>query len=292
MNNDGINAILSAIESRINDVLPISDSSLLMQAMRYSTLNGGKRLRPLLTVAAGHISCATQQDLIDIGVAMEFLHCYSLIHDDLPCMDNDDLRRGKPTCHKQYNEAIAILAGDSLQAQAFAILSNPRLNNISANVRLEIIQLCSINCGVDGLTGGQAIDLMSEGVILSPTQLYNMHMKKTGALIKVAILSGYLAGPIFDEAIFQQLQVIAEKIGLLFQIIDDILDCTKDTQILGKTANKDLVNNKATYVNLLGLAKTRVIAVDLYNEIIVKLQVIPHTDAIINLVNVIYTRSN
>lgn len=283
--------LLQTIEQRLNSVLTSNESSILIEAMRYSSLNGGKRIRPLLVIASGNISHANFETLIDIGVAIELIHCYSLIHDDLPAMDNDDLRRGQPTCHRQYNEAIAILAGDALHSEAFFILSSDHLC-LNNDIKLKIINLLAFCAGAHGMAGGQAIDLLSTGNNLTLPQLQQMHLKKTGALIKAAVLAGYLAGSKYDRLIYEKLEIIADNIGLLFQITDDILDVTSSTATLGKTANKDLVNDKATYVNILGLEQAIDMNNQLYKNVLNELCQLPQHDELVELIHFVYKRSN
>ncbi len=284
-------SLLQAIEQRLSYVLASNEQSVLIEAMRYSSLNGGKRIRPLLVIASGHISQANFETLLNIGVAIELIHCYSLIHDDLPAMDNDNLRRGQPTCHKQYNEAVAILAGDALQSEAFFILSNDNLC-LNDGIKLKIINLLAFCVGVHGMAGGQALDLLSTGSNLTLPQLQQMHLKKTGALIKAAVLAGYLAGKEYDKLIYEKLDLIANNIGLLFQITDDILDLTSSTATLGKTANKDLVNNKATYVNILGLEQAVDMSNQVYNNVLNELYQLPQHDELVELIHFVYKRSN
>ncbi|MDQ5920004.1 MAG: farnesyl diphosphate synthase [Pseudomonadota bacterium] len=283
--------ILTKIEDRLNELLVNNDNLVLLEAMRYSSLNGGKRVRPFLVMAAGKISQAQSAVLLDIGVAIELIHCYSLIHDDLPAMDDDDLRRGLPTCHKQYGEAMAILAGDALQAQAFVVLSSDSLR-LDCAIKLKIINLVASSAGVNGMVGGQALDLLSTGTNLTLPQLQHMHIKKTGALISAAILSGYLAGANCKPEIYDKLVLIANNIGLLFQITDDILDATADTNTLGKTANKDWAANKATYVNILGLEKAQHMADNLYNTTIEMLRHLSQSEELTTLTHFVYNRSN
>lgn len=284
--------LLAKIEVQIELILKNSneESSVLLEAMRYSALALGKRIRALLTIAAGQLSNANESDLLVLGSAIELIHCYSLIHDDLPAMDNDDLRRGLPTCHKKYNEAIAIIAGDALQALAFAVLSGDKFA-ITSDKKLEIINILANYIGVNGMAGGQSIDILSGGINLSLTELQKMHALKTGALIKGSILSGYLCGSEFSLAMYQNLTIIADKIGLLFQIIDDILDVTSSTEELGKTANKDFLQQKATYVSLLGIEKTKNESLKLHQEIVLLLQEIPSSDYLISITNSIYWRN-
>ncbi len=284
--------LLECFEKKLAEVLvPTKHATLLMEAMRYSTLDGGKRIRPLLVAAAGRLSDASLDSILSVGAAVELIHCYSLIHDDLPAMDNDDLRRGRPTCHKKYNEALAILAGDALQTQAFTVLSCDELE-IKAMAKLKIINLLSICAGALGMVGGQAIDLMSTGLKLDIAALKHMHSMKTGALIKASVLSGYLAGRKFELNAYNALTNVANNLGLLFQITDDILDATGDTQTLGKTANKDLLNNKATYVNILGLSEAQNMATKLYHDNLSMLEQLAHSTELIELTHIVYKRNS
>lgn len=296
LNKQGYNLdnaqLLECFEKKLAEVLALTEHApLLMEAMRYSTLDGGKRIRPLLVAAAGRLSYASLDSVLSVGAAVELIHCYSLIHDDLPAMDNDDLRRGRPTCHKKYNEALAILAGDALQTQAFSVLSCDKLE-IDAGAKLKIINLLSICSGALGMVGGQAIDLMSTGIKLDIATLKQMHSMKTGALIKASILSGYLSGKQFEQNTYDELTNVANNLGLLFQITDDILDATGDTQTLGKTANKDWLNNKATYVNILGLSEAQNMATKLYYDNLRILEQLMHTSELIELTHIVYKRNS
>jgi farnesyl diphosphate synthase len=284
--------LLLRIEATLANILtPATDASLLMEAMRYSSLGGGKRIRPLLTIAAGGLNEACVESLITVGCAIELIHCYSLIHDDLPAMDDDDLRRGQPTCHKKYTEGIAILAGDALQTLAFEMLSAAELP-IAATAKLKIIHLLASLAGVNGMVGGQTIDLISTGQQLDLVQLRQMHKMKTGGLIKAAVLAGYLCGAKFESPVYRSLERVADNLGLLFQITDDILDATADTATLGKTANKDFINQKATYVNMLGLNQARELAMLAYQEISKELAQFQNASDLSQLINLIYMRSN
>jgi len=205
-------------------------------------------------------------------------------------MDNDDLRRGKPTCHKKYNEAIAILAGDALQSLAFETLSSTDLN-ITQTAKLKIINQLAKSSGLSGMAGGQALDLINTGLAITQQQLQQMHIMKTGALINTSIISGYLANNSFDITLYQKLSDTATKLGLLFQVIDDIIDITSNTQILGKTAHKDLDNNKATYVTILGIEKSNQYANMLYSEIKNSLTKYTNADFLLYLIDLIYFRN-
>lgn len=226
----------------------------LHQAMRYCVLDGGKRTRPLLTYATGQTLGIAPAALDGAACAVEFIHVYSLIHDDLPAMDDDALRRGKPTCHIEFDEATAILTGDALQALAFEILAHdPSIVASDAN-RLKMITALAKASGSQGMVGGQAIDLDSVGTMLSLPELENMHIHKTGALIRASVTLATLSKSDLDPAVATKLDHYAKCIGLSFQVKDDILDEESDTATLGKTQGKDKDNNKPTYPALLGMA--------------------------------------
>lgn len=283
---------IDLIEKRLAEILLFSDyDSKLIDPIRYCALGGGKRIRPLLSVAGSQLNYADINAVLDVGCAIELIHCYSLVHDDLPAMDNDDLRRGRPTCHKKYDEATAVLVGDALQALAFEVLSMPQLNIPQEN-KLKIIYQLSRSCGIQGMVGGQMLDLYSTGLKLSLSQLQNMHAHKTGALIRASILCGYLCGSEFSLDKYTKLGQIADSLGLLFQIVDDILDVTQTSTTLGKTANKDADNNKATYVSLLGLDEAKAIALELYTEIIADLSVMKNKTLLEDLVTTVYKRNH
>ena len=225
----------------------------LHEAMRYAAQGGGKRIRPLLVYAAGQLGdrdLATQAESLDAAaVAIECIHAYSLVHDDLPCMDDDDLRRGRPTVHKAFDEATALLVGDALQTRAFEILAN---TNGDASMRLRMISVLAAASGSRGMAGGQAIDLESVGKKLDLQGLKQMHAMKTGALLSCAVELGGIAAHL-NSVQMAQLQNYSKSLGLAFQIVDDVLDATADSQTLGKTAGKDAAANKPTYVTLMGL---------------------------------------
>lgn len=233
----------------------------LHEAMRYATLGGGKRVRPLLAFAAGELTGATADKLDVVACAVEMIHAYSLVHDDLPCMDDDVLRRGRPTCHVEFDEPTALLVGDSLQTQAFELLAGQALGE--PRQQLEMIALLAHASGSRGMAGGQAIDLASVGKPLTQPELELMHALKTGALIRAAVLLGALAGTPLSPAERNELDRFAKRAGLLFQVVDDILDCTASTATLGKTAGKDEAADKPTYVALLGLDAARTYADEL-----------------------------
>jgi farnesyl diphosphate synthase len=251
------------VETALAEHLPGADSipGRLHAAMRYATLGGGKRVRPLLAFAAGELSGAAPDKLDTVACAVELIHAYSLVHDDLPCMDDDVLRRGRPTCHVEYDEPTALLVGDSLQTLAFELLAG--LPSGEPRQQLEMITLLAHASGSRGMAGGQAIDLAAVGQPLEQPELELMHALKTGALIRAAVLLGALAGQPLAAAERSQLDRFAKRAGLLFQVIDDILDCTASTATLGKTAGKDEAADKPTYVTLLGLDAARAYAEEL-----------------------------
>lgn len=224
---------------------------LLKEAMSYSALDGGKRIRPLLVFAGGQLSGADNAALLPIAAAIEMIHCYSLVHDDLPAMDDDDYRRGKLSNHKAYDEATAILVGDALLTEAFALLAHADV--YSAEQKVELFKLLSTASGALGMIKGQFLDMQAEHQPITLEGLQEIHLHKTGALIQASILMGYCVGPQFNHAAFDQLAIYAQKVGLMFQIQDDILDATSTAEVLGKSVGKDAAQEKATYVNLLGI---------------------------------------
>ena len=228
----------------------------LHQAMRYAVLDGGKRLRPLLVLAAAELGKSVQAACEQAAAAVECIHVYSLVHDDMPAMDNDTLRRGKPTCHVRYGEATALLTGDALQTLAFELLS--QTNGLPADRQLHMIRTLAAASGSLGMAGGQAVDLDNVGKSLSQTELEAMHRLKTGALIRAAVL--------------EKLDRYAACLGLAFQVVDDVLDCSADTATLGKTAGKDAEADKPTYVKLMGLDAARRYAEELVAEALAQLQ--------------------
>ncbi|MFO8004920.1 polyprenyl synthetase family protein [Thioalkalivibrio sp.] len=240
---------------------PVPD---MMAAMRYSTLGGGKRLRPLLVYATGEAVVAPEPALDRIAAALEMIHVYSLIHDDLPAMDDDDLRRGKPTCHKAYGEALAVLAGDALQALAFATLTDEAISP-DPGLRLALVSGLAEAAGLRGMAGGQAMDLASEGKALNVEDLERMHRLKTGALIHASVLLPARAGHA-DAETGRRLSAYAECIGLAFQIRDDLLDVEGDPALLGKACGADQLLNKATFPSLLGVEASRRRALQLMEE--------------------------
>ncbi|WP_252346237.1 MULTISPECIES: farnesyl diphosphate synthase [unclassified Paludibacterium] len=259
--------IQQQIERTLAHTLPSENCAPveLHQAMRYATLEGGKRVRPLLVCAAGALTGAGQDNLLRIGAAIEMIHAYSLVHDDMPCMDNDVLRRGKPTCHVAYGEANALLVGDALQTLAFELLATP-LPGVEAATQLSMVATLAQASGQAGMAGGQAIDLASVGQQLSLPELEYMHMLKTGALIRASVLLGARAGRALSNEQQHKLDHFAKCIGLAFQVVDDVLDCEADTQTLGKTAGKDAANDKPTYVSLMGFSEAKRFARELRDD--------------------------
>ncbi len=237
----------------------------LHEAMRYATLEGGKRVRPLLAHAAGEVTGARPDALDRVACAVELIHAYSLVHDDMPCMDDDSLRRGKPTVHVEYDESTALLVGDALQSLAFQQLAEPGLLT-DAGRQIEMVHHLAIAAGSRGMAGGQAIDLQSVGQSLTREALEVMHVHKTGALIRASVCLGALAGHYCSTDVFQRLDHFSRRIGLLFQVVDDILDTESDTATLGKTAGKDAENNKPTYVTVLGIDEAKRLAHELESE--------------------------
>jgi farnesyl diphosphate synthase len=255
------------MEEALARLLPAADIApqRLHDAMRYAVLGGGKRVRPLLAFAAGEAVGAAPERVEIAGAAVELVHAYSLVHDDLPSMDNDVLRRGKPTCHVQYDEATALLVGDALQTLAFQLLADHELAD-EPRAQLEMVKLLAAASGSRGMAGGQAIDLDSVGKPLSLPELEFMHIHKTGALIRAAVLLGARCGRPLDEAESAALDRYAKCVGLAFQVVDDILDAEADTATLGKTAGKDAANDKPTYVTLLGASAAKQMAADLHRD--------------------------
>ncbi len=246
----------------------------LHHAMRYATFNGGKRIRPLLTYATG-AALQISPELLDApAAAVELIHAYSLVHDDLPAMDDDNLRRGKPTCHIQYDEATAVLVGDALQTLAFKVLTKYTAADISAQKKIDMLNHLAVASGSRGMAGGQALDLDAVGQQLNLTELENMHIHKTGALIRASVqLSCIIAAP-EDQAKLKGLDHYAKCIGLAFQVQDDILDIEGSTEALGKTQGKDEANNKPTYPALLGLEGAKRMAQRLHQEALDSLQIL------------------
>jgi len=242
----------------------------LHKAMRYSVFNGGKRVRPLLVYLTGEALGVSVDSLDAPACAVELIHAYSLVHDDLPAMDDDDLRRGKPTCHKAYNEATAILVGDGLQALAFYILSHD--DKTSAQQRLAMLDALTLASGSRGMVGGQMIDIEAMGKQINLAELENMHIHKTGALIRASVKMGTLASQNYSAEILAKLDHYAKCIGLAFQVKDDILDIEASTEILGKSQGSDMAQDKPTYPSLIGLKQAKQMAQDLLQDALDSLQ--------------------
>ena len=252
------------VDAQLEQILPLPSgpASKLFKAMRYSVFNGGKRVRPALCFAAAEAIGVNTDNTAKIGAAVEMIHAYSLIHDDLPAMDDDDLRRGVPTCHIKFDEATAILTGDGLQSLAFKQLTE--LTDLPASINLQLIAILSDLAGCNGMVSGQAVDLASTGKQLTVDELNYMHNHKTGALIEASVVMGALATNQATDSQIAALQKFARAIGLAFQIQDDILDVECSTEQLGKSQGSDSANDKATYTSILGIEKARSEAERLY----------------------------
>ncbi len=262
-----------AFRRMLSELEAQSPASYLIDAMRYSALAGGKRVRPVLVYAVAEAlgsSTTTQPGLHNIAAALECIHTYSLIHDDLPAMDDDDLRRGHPTCHKQFDEATAILAGDALQAYAFELLAEA--TTLNSDVRIQLIHRLALASGACGMVAGQAIDLGAVNQTLALHDLEAMHNAKTGALIEASVVMGAIGSENASTQHLSALKTYAKAIGLAFQVQDDILDVISDTQILGKPQGADIRHNKPTYVSLLGLDKAKLKAQSLHQEALAALE--------------------
>ena len=256
------------VEAALAHALPDihAEPQRLHAAMRHGVLNGGKRMRPALVVESASLFDGDAEAALRVAAALECVHCYSLIHDDLPAMDDDDLRRGQPTTHIAFDEATAILAGDGLQALAFEVLADPMRNPHDAETRLAMIASLGHAAGPAGMVGGQAIDLGSVGLKLDQAALEAMHRHKTGALIEASVRLGALASGKADAMRLEALQTYARAIGLAFQVQDDILDVESDTTTLGKTQGKDQAHDKPTYPALLGLPAAKAYALELRDQ--------------------------
>lgn len=271
-NNPGLTVFMDKYQSRVErtlrQLLPrkTSHPAELHEAMRYAVLEGGKRVRPLLVYASGHVVGADPEALDYAACAVELIHAYSLIHDDLPAMDDDDLRRGSPSCHRAYGEAQAILAGDALQALAFQFLARAPEHLVAPATCLHMVELLAQAAGSRGMVGGQAIDLAAVGRELNIAQLDDMHIRKTGAIIRESVRLGALCGTALQPDDMDRLDRFGKQIGLAFQIRDDVLNVTGHTQHLGKTAGSDRALNKPTYPAVLGLDAADERARDLHRE--------------------------
>jgi farnesyl diphosphate synthase len=258
--------MLERVEQALERYLPPTSTApaRLHDAMRYAVLGGGKRVRPLLCHAAGELTGARAESLEAAAAALEMVHVYSLVHDDMPCMDDDDLRRGKPTVHVKYDEAMALLVGDALQSQAFVALTEGAA--LAPAQQAALTRELALAIGSIGMAGGQAIDLASVGQKLTREQLETMHRMKTGALLRASVRMGALAGETPDANTLRALDAYAAAVGLAFQVVDDILDATSDSATLGKTAGKDAKDGKPTYVSIIGLDASRALAAQLRSD--------------------------
>jgi farnesyl diphosphate synthase len=255
---------LAAVERALNAWVPQQAPAGLGDAMRYGMLDGGKRVRPLLVLAAAEAVQGHAVAAMRAAVAVELIHAYSLVHDDMPCMDNDVLRRGKPTVHVVYGDAQAMLAGDAMQALAFEVLT-PSDSSVDPALQARLCGLLARAAGQEGMAGGQAIDLASIGQPLNETTLRDMHRRKTGALLQASVMMGAACGAAAPH-VMQALSDYGAAVGLAFQVVDDILDVTQDAETLGKTAGKDESDNKPTYVSVLGLDAARAHAAQLCEQ--------------------------
>lgn len=254
-----------AVEAALQAWVPADSPAGLGEAMRYGVLDGGKRVRPLLVLAASQAVHGLPEAALRAACAVELIHAYSLVHDDMPCMDNDVLRRGKPTVHVQFGEAQAMLAGDAMQALAFEVLTPCDSAAMPAALQARLCSLLARSAGHAGMAGGQAIDLASTGKPLDEHALRDMHHRKTGALLQASVLMGAACGTA-TKAQWDALADYGDALGLAFQVVDDILDVTQASATLGKTAGKDLDNNKPTYVTVLGLDAARRHAIELRDK--------------------------
>ena len=255
-------------ERALAAVLPPADAlpAGLHEGMRYAVLGGGKRVRPLLAYAAGELTAAAPEAVDCAACGVELIHAYSLVHDDLPCMDDDTMRRGKPTVHVAFGEATAMLVGDALQALAFEAVAQAAGRGVSPAAVVGMVARLAQAAGSLGMAGGQAIDLDSVGKALDRSALEGMHRRKTGAMLSASVLMGAACGPLLDDGGRAALERYAAAVGLAFQVVDDILDVEADSATLGKTAGKDAANDKPTYVSLLGLDESKRLAHQLYRD--------------------------
>jgi len=289
---------LAQVEQGLSDAINPAAPAELGQAMRYAVLDGGKRLRPLLVFAAAQAvgeSAISTPAVWRAACAIEMIHAYSLVHDDMPCMDNDVLRRGKPTVHIQYGQAQALLAGDALQALAFEVIT-PSDGSVAPEVQAALAGLLSRAAGYQGMAGGQAIDLASVGLPLNEDQLRQMHRLKTGALLLCSVQMGAVCAGQPSARVMEGLKQYGQALGLAFQVVDDILDVTSDSATLGKTAGKDEAADKPTYVALMGLAAAQAYAKTLHEQAMMALQdtgLAPaHTNALRALADMVIHRNN
>ena len=277
------------IEDKLNDFIPYANNGQdsVIDAMKYSLMIGGKRLRPTLVFEFAEALGESKENALPFAAAIEMIHTYSLIHDDLPCMDNDNMRRGQPSCHMKFGEDTALLAGDGLLTLAFETIANAK--NVDLSVIVECSKILAVNAGVSGMIGGQVIDLKYENMSVTIDEISAMHMLKTGALIEAACLMGCAVGKATAEQ-KNAASVFAKKLGLAFQIQDDILDKIGDSSVLGKPIGSDEENNKNTYVTLIGLEKSKELVKKLTDEAIFALSAFENADKIIELANELVNR--
>ena len=285
-------ARLAEVEAALSHWVAEDAPERLSDAMRYAVLDGGKRLRPLLVLAACEAVQGNTEAALRAACAVELIHAYSLVHDDMPCMDNDVLRRGKPTVHVKFGEAGALLAGDALQALAFELLA-PEGDAVPASIQANLCRLLARAAGHEGMAGGQAIDLASVGLALDEDALRRMHRMKTGALLQGSVEMGAVCGAP-TPAVLDALRGYGAALGLAFQVVDDILDVTQDSATLGKTAGKDAAHDKPTYVSLLGLEPSRAYAENLLAQALAALDAsgLQNTDALRALAKMVVQRSS
>ncbi len=284
--NERVNSCLESVLS-----LSVPDQRLI-EAMRYATMGGGKRIRPLLVYASAKAVEAKMEDADAAACAVELVHSFSLVHDDLPVMDDDDLRRGKPSVHKAYDEPTAVLVGDALQSLAFQCLSTQK-SSLSESTKLAMVQILSEATGAEGMTGGQAMDLRAEQFPIDLSVLENMHQRKTGALIKASVKLGAICNPRVATNILERLERFADLIGLAFQVQDDVLDEISETSTLGKPKGSDRAQNKTTYVSLLGIERAKRKAVELSEQALLSIQDLsPAADELRELAEFMTSRAN
>jgi farnesyl diphosphate synthase len=285
-------AQLEKVEQALSRWVVADAPAGLGEAMRYAVLDGGKRLRPLLVLAACEAVQGNEEAALRAACAVELIHAYSLVHDDMPCMDNDILRRGKPTVHVKFGQAQALLAGDALQALAFELLA-PEGAGVPASIQAALCRLLARAAGHSGMAGGQAIDLASVGQALTEAQLREMHRRKTGALLQGSVMMGAACGAPAANAL-SALAAYGDAMGLAFQVVDDILDVTGDAATLGKTAGKDAAQDKPTYVSLLGLERSSAYAQQLLAQALRALEAsgLKSTQALQALATMVVNRDN
>jgi farnesyl diphosphate synthase len=288
-----MNEQLQQVEQALSAWVPADAPAGLGQAMRYGVLDGGKRLRPLLVLAAAQAVGGLRPAALRAACAVELIHAYSLVHDDMPCMDNDVLRRGKPTVHVRFGQAQAMLAGDAMQALAFELLTPLDDGELEPALQARLVAVLSRGAGHSGMAGGQAIDLASVGQQLQEAQLRRMHELKTGALLQASVDMGALCGTA-GAATRAALSRYGHAIGLAFQVVDDILDVTQDTQVLGKTAGKDQEQFKPTYVSLMGLQAAQEHAHELHEQALAALadSALPDTQRLRELADLVVHRQH